>query len=158
AEVYLLDPAGRIVGHRIKAPLAQGAVDLAPVRAALAEPASAPIYGADPRDASARRVFSAAEVRDGGQLEGYVYVVLGGGASRSTATTIVGSYILRAALITLMLVLALAAVAAWALTTWLTRPLRELHARVVQLGDEHSASSASDVAGHLAGPDRAIDL
>ena len=119
AEVYLLDATGKIIGHRIKARLAAQAVDLAPIRAFLSQPSSAPIYGADPRDARARRVFSAAEIRTDGRLEGYVYVVLGGVASETTATPIAGSYILRAALITLLVVSLLAAAAAFALTAYM---------------------------------------
>lgn len=141
AEVYLLDRLGRIVGQRIKEPLASDEVDLEPIRAFIREPTRAPVYGSDPRDTHTRRVFSAEQIRDQGELQGYVYVVLGGAPRQSIAAIIVGSYILRAALITLLLVLLFAAAAAWALTMWLTRPLRELHARVVQLSHEHRAAT-----------------
>jgi two-component system, OmpR family, sensor kinase len=152
AEVYLLDPSGRIIGHSITVPLAAPVVDLRPIRVFLAGGRRSPIYGTDPRDPRAARVFSAAEIRHESRLEGYVYVVLGGAASQGSATTIASSYILRAALVTSLVVLSLAAVAAWALTTWLTRPLRELHGRVVQLGEEHGG------VGSRAGDGRAIDL
>jgi two-component system, OmpR family, sensor kinase len=146
AEVYLLDATGKIIGHRIKARLAAEAVDLAPVRAFLSQPSFAPIYGSDPRDARARRVFSAAEIREASRLEGYVYVVLGGISSETAAMPIAGSYILSAALITLLVVSLLAAAAAFALTAWLTRPVRELHARVLQLGDQHSDTTRDPAA------------
>ncbi len=152
AEVYVLDAGGRIVGHRINSPLAAQAVDMAPIRSFLSGTSRGPIYGDDPRDPRTPRVFSAAEIRQGSRLEGYVYVVLGGAASESASATIAGSYILRAALVTSMVVFLLAVVAAWALTTWLTGPLRELHRRVVQLGEEHAG------AGPRTRDGRAVDL
>lgn len=153
AEVYLLDPRGWIIGRSMNAPNATSTVALPPIRAFLAGRGRGPIYGTDPRDPRSARVFSAAEIRDESDLEGYVYVVLGGAASQGAAATIAGSYILRAALGTSLVVLLLAAVAAWALTAWLTQPLRELHGRVVQLGEEQGGSRGSGARDR-----RAVDL
>jgi two-component system OmpR family sensor kinase len=133
AEVYLLDPAGRIVAHGQSASPAVSVVALAPIHAFLARRGGQLIYGTDPRTGSGHRVFSAAQVRNGSTLEGYVYVVLGGAAEEGAAATISGSYILRAAAITLLIVLLLTAVAAAVLTAWLTRPLHHLHGRVLAL-------------------------
>jgi two-component system OmpR family sensor kinase len=149
AEVYLLDPHGRIIGRSMNAPIVASTVALPPIRAFLAGRRGGPVYGTDPRDPQAERVFSAAEIRNESGLEGYVYVVLGGAASQGAAATIAGSYILRAALVTSLVVLSLAAIAAWALTAWLTRPLRELHGRVVQLGEEHGGGGSRWGDGHV---------
>jgi signal transduction histidine kinase len=152
AEVYLLDPAGQVIGERADGALASSAVDLDPIREFLSGDGRGPIYGNDPRSPGAQRVFSAAGIFQGTKLEGYVYVVLGGAPSESAATTLAGSYILRAAAITTLVVLLLAAVAAWALTAWLTRPLHNLHRRVVQLGDDYGGRASA------AAPERRIDL
>jgi signal transduction histidine kinase len=141
AEVYLLDPRGGIIGRRADAATTVTSIDLGPIRAFLAGTAAGPLYATDPRHVDRPRVFSAAEVRDHGQLEGYVYVVLGGAQAASLREALSGSYILRAALGMLLVLLVLAALAAWALTLWLTRPIRQLHDRVLQLGKDLGAGT-----------------
>ncbi len=155
-DVYLLDPLGRIIGRReVDAPatapatargtapttLLARSVALAPIRAFLAGARQGPLYGTDPQHPGRPQVFSVAEVRDAGLLQGYVYVVLGGTQAATLRETLGGSYILRAALGTVLVVLWLAALAAWALTAWLTRPIRELGARAQQLGAELGAGA-----------------
>ncbi len=152
-DVYLLDPRGRIIGRPAgetpgTAPTARiaAAVPLAPIHAFLAGEPSGPLYGTDPRHLERERVFSVAEVRAGGRLQGYVYVVLGGARAATLRETLGGSYILRAALGTVLVVLTLAALAAWALTAWITRPIRALGARALQLGGQLEAGAvAGDV-------------
>lgn len=83
AEVYLLDPAGQVIAYRNETeadalPLARTQVPLAPVRAFLDGNIEFPLRGADPRNADVDKVFSVAELRNGDQLQGYLYVVLGG--------------------------------------------------------------------------------
>lgn len=78
AEIYLLDTSGNILGHALPAEsVIQERIDLSPVRALIDESTQPPIRGDDPRS-ELRKVFSAAEVRSGDRLEGYLYVVLGG--------------------------------------------------------------------------------
>lgn len=154
AEVYLLDPQGRVLDHRaanVAAPPV--VVDLRPVRRFLAGASRGPIYGANPRAANETRIFSAAEIRSNGRIEGYVYVVLGGARHDSIASALSGSYILQGAVAGLAVVLLLAAGIVWAGTAWLTRPVRELHASVVRASnelavrdDESAVSAPNDIA------------
>lgn len=154
AEVYLLDPQGRVLDHRVgNVAGSPVVVDLQPVRRFLAGSGRGPVYGANPRVANETRIFSAAEIRSNGRLEGYVYVVLGGARHDSIASALSGSYILQGAVAGLAVVLLLAAGIVWAGTAWLTRPVRELHASVVRasnelaVGDDESAMSApTDIA------------
>jgi signal transduction histidine kinase len=152
AEVYLLNPAGHVIGSRGERSLTSTRVRLAPLREFLSPTARRPIYGDDPRGDGMPRVFSTAEIREGSRLQGYVYVVLGSAASEGAAATLAGSHILRAGVTTSLIVLLLTAVAAWALTGWLVRPLRRLHTRVVELGARHAARDVDSVA------DPCIDL
>jgi signal transduction histidine kinase len=150
AEVYLLDPAGHVVGSRGERPLKTTRVRLAPLREFLSPTAHRPIYGDDPRGDGMPRVFSTAEIHDGSRLQGYVYVVLGGAASEGAAATLAGSHILRAGVTTSLIVLVLTAIAAWALTGWLVRPLSRLHARVIELGNRHAPHGAdAPIDGHI---------
>lgn len=135
-EVYVLDPRGRLLWRRQDLQPATETIDLAPIRTFLTRQGGGPIYGTDPLQISHPRVFSAAEIRDAGRLAGYVYVVFGGDRATNPVETLTGSYILRAALLMLVALLALTALAAWGWTVYLTRPARELHARVLRLGEE----------------------
>ena len=148
AEVYLLDPNGSVIGSRNEGRLELQRVDVSQIREFLSGAAHGPIYGSDPRNAVTSRIFSAAEILDGSRLQGYVYVVLGGAASHSVAATLADSQILRAAVQTSLIVLLLAAIAAWALTAWLTRPLHKLHSRVVQLRHRYAAREMTGPANH----------
>jgi len=127
AEVYLLDPQGRVLStvvehERIK----RAAVRLGPIQQFLSTSESRPLYGDDPASADGRRVFSVAPIATRGRAEGYLYVVLGGQPERSIAGRIWGSYALRAASIALLLIVLAALVVAGGLFRVLTRRLRAL--------------------------------
>ena len=77
AEVYVLDPDGRLLAFSGPAVPVRTRVDVAPVRAFLSMTQPLPILGTDPRDATTRRIFSAAALGDAARPTGYVYAVLG---------------------------------------------------------------------------------
>lgn len=85
-EVYALDPAGRILAHGDDArPLARGRVDLAPLEQFMRPGAAEhPLLGDDPRDAAARRIFSAAAVGPPAKPWGYVYIILDSSTRQET--------------------------------------------------------------------------
>jgi two-component system OmpR family sensor kinase len=131
AEVYLLDPSGRLLSTAIpRNRIRRASVRLEPIEAFLRFPDSRPIYGDDPTSLSARRVFSVAAIRSGGRIQGYLYVVLGGQPAQSIAARLRGSYTLRTATVALTLVLAATLLVAGVLFTALTRRLRELGHRM----------------------------
>jgi signal transduction histidine kinase len=129
AEVYLLDPQGRVLSAGSQ-PLPRGrtAVRLEPILQFLRAPEKRPLFGDDPTSPTRQRVFSVAPITEGGPLEGYLYVVLGGRPERSIAERLWGSYALRAGFLTLTLVMALTMVASAGLFFGLTRRLRALGA------------------------------
>lgn len=76
-EVYALDPAGRVLAHGDSArPLMRSRIDLSPLRRFIDRSDERPLLADDPRDATARRIFSAAAVGPPSRPWGYVYVVL----------------------------------------------------------------------------------
>jgi signal transduction histidine kinase len=132
-EVYLLRKDGGIEAHvapqgRVK----RQQVDLAPIHDFLAGKAF-PIRGDDPRSETAGKIFSAAPLKQGGVIVGYLYVVLAGEAfdrldadvwaSRSFTTAIW----LSGGLLLLTLVAGLAAFGL------ITRRLRHLTGQVAAL-------------------------
>ena len=130
-ELYVIDAEGVILSYN--APLdrvKRDRVSLAPIRAFIAGTEEFPIRGDDPRRPQGRKVFSAAELREGDQLVGYLYVVLGGEEFDSVARMIQGSYILRLGVGVGLASLALALIAGFWSFNWLTRRLRRLSAAV----------------------------
>ena len=78
-EVYLLDKNGGIVSHALKGgELQRSHIALEPVLQFIAGDAQYPIRAGDPRNSSVDKIFSAAEVTSDNDLQGYLYVVLGG--------------------------------------------------------------------------------
>jgi len=130
-EVYLLDTAGRVVGHALdaKQPLA-GHVDLAVVRALAARDREAPrlpLLGDDPRRPGARNVVSVEGLwAADGRMSGYLYVVLQGQTQQAVAAAVAQSGAWRE-LTAIALAATLGAAALLALLMHkLTRPLRGL--------------------------------
>jgi signal transduction histidine kinase len=93
AEIYLLDTDGNVLGHGLpEESVLRGSIDLGPVRELIAGEPRLPLLGDDPRSNDGHKVFSASEVRADGNLEGYLYVILGGQAYELLANDIMGTY------------------------------------------------------------------
>lgn len=160
AELYLLDPSGRLLSTAIpRNRIRRVTVSLDPIRTFLWSPDTRPLYGDDPTSLDARRVFSVAPIQGNGQIQGYLYVVLGGQPAQSINVRLRGSYTLRTAAAALALVLAATLVISGVLFTALTRRLRQLDHRMhtwamalpakalgptdhIKFGDEISALAA----------------
>jgi len=135
-EVYLLDREGRILAFSAEdGRVDREKVDLAPVRAWLAGPEMLPLKGDDPRDPTRQKPFTAAPVRDGGRLAGYLYVVLGGEKYDSVASMVSESLIVRLALFAGGLGMMVALVTGMLSFAWLTRRLRRLAEAVDRFRD-----------------------
>lgn len=148
AEVYLLDADGHIVDTLVdRAKGVATPVAIEPIERFLARDTRGAIYGDDPLQPGARRVFSAARFGGAEADRGYLYVVLGGRPREAVGAELQASHALRVgALTALLLVMAAAATAAG--TFWyLTRRLRRLDARL-----RHWMTDAPDVAIVPAGP------
>jgi signal transduction histidine kinase len=92
-EVYLLDKSGRILSHALPPETVRTQrVDLAPVTRLVGGNAQMPLYGTDPRNPDKGKVFSASPVWDGDELQGYLYVVLGGQKYDELAGAVGDSY------------------------------------------------------------------
>ena len=100
-EIYVLGTEGDIRAYsaeegRVKL----DRVSLEPVRRLLAADAKLPIRGDDPRHPGRRKVFSVAPIEsDTGDLQGYLYVVLGGEHYDAVAALVRESFILRLSVI-----------------------------------------------------------
>ncbi len=127
AEIYLLDTAGRVLGHNLpEGSVVMSQVDLTPVRALIAGEANPPLRGDDPLSADSAKVFSAAEVVSESGLEGYLYVVLGGQTYETLASDIGNSYVARASASAVAAIVLLTALIGFLVFRLLTKRLNRL--------------------------------
>ena len=95
-EVYLLDPNGNIMAF--SAPpgkVKRQKISIEPLKSFLKKTAVFPLLGDDPRDLERKKVFSAAPISLKGEIQGYLYVILGGEEFDTVVEMLYGSYILR---------------------------------------------------------------
>ncbi len=95
-EVYLLEPDGKIVTYLAPDKTMElRQVNLTPILEFIAaDPADRPyLIGDDPRHKTKCNPFSAAEIRNAaGELEGYVYIILGGDKQAAVVASLSSSY------------------------------------------------------------------
>src|SRR5210317_1848270 len=130
AEIYLLAPDGRILGHALPPDeIAVERVDVTPIQDMLSAARTLPIKGINPRNPDARKVFSAFPVTDANDPDvqaGYLYVVLGGSQYEAVAKQVTGSDKQRMVAAGILLLVVAAFVAGTLLFSFLTRRLRRL--------------------------------
>ena len=127
AEIYLLDVAGNILGHGLPPEsVILDRVDLGPIKELIAGEPRMPLRGDDPRSDASRKVFSAAEVRSGGELQGYLYVVLGGQKYEALASDINGTYISQVGIVAIIAIVTTTAAIGLLVFGLLTRRLKIL--------------------------------
>ncbi|MDH4276383.1 MAG: HAMP domain-containing histidine kinase [Gammaproteobacteria bacterium] len=96
-ELYLLNTDGRILAYSAEPGKVQrDHVDLTPVRRWVQGGIQFPMLGDDPRDQNRKKAFSAAAIKEKGNIEGYLYVILAGENYDSVTQMLTGSYILSA--------------------------------------------------------------
>ncbi len=131
AEIYLLDTKGKILGHALpEKDVVRSGVALAPIRELMGGDARLPLRGDDPRSNSSRKVFSAAEVRSEGELQGYLYVILGGRTYETLSAEITGSYVRRDLIVAFVAIVVTALAIGMLVFRLLTRRLRALNAEM----------------------------
>lgn len=78
-EFYFLDPSGNILTYSAdKSVIKRDVVNLQPIFNLIKNQAPLPILGDDPRHSFRTKIFSAAPVFNGSELQGYLYVIVAG--------------------------------------------------------------------------------
>ena len=78
-EFYFVDARGQILTYSAKeGEVVREEINLEPVYSLLGGDVSFPLYGDDPKSSSRQKIFSAAPVYNEDQLQGYLYVIIGG--------------------------------------------------------------------------------
>jgi len=126
-EIYLVDSDGLIRAYSApREKIKRTRIDVAPIRRFLAGNAKIPILGEDPRDPTGKKVFAATRIPEKGDLEGYLYVILGGEAYDTVAQKLKASYILRLSGWMIGASLLFALVAGLIIFAFLTRRLKRI--------------------------------
>ena len=140
-EVYLLDPAGRILAY--SAPPGKvklDHVDMAAVRAWFEDDVVFPLTGDDPRNPGRKKVFTVARIPEKGALQGYLYIILGAEIFDSIVQKLKGSYILQLTFWWIAASLFFALVTGLLLFACLTRRLKRLAAVMDSLDAAQTAA------------------
>jgi len=94
AEVYFLDAAGNVLDfYGSKKDIVLNKVSLNNINKYLAFNGEKYIKAQDPRDPSNNKIFSAAEVKNNGEIIGYIYVILGSNEYRNVTGMLFNSHI-----------------------------------------------------------------
>jgi signal transduction histidine kinase len=95
-EVYLLDTKGKLLAYSAPAgKVKREFVSLVPIKQFIKKTRKLPILGDDPRHPNREKVFSVSPVPIEGELEGYLYIILGSEEYDSIASMLNSNYIFR---------------------------------------------------------------
>lgn len=146
-EVYLLDSNGGIVAYSAAPGKVQrNHVSLQPLQRFLSQSDPSPVLGDDPRHPGERKIFSAARVPvqtqpQTKQMQGYVYIILGGDEHDSFGQLVQKSYIMRLAIAATTGILLFVLLTGIFLFRFLTRPLRRLADTIASFQQQIAPSS-----------------
>ena len=127
-EIYLLDEVGQILAFFAdpKKKVKLDSVCLEPIRDFLNREDELPILGDDPRHIGRKKPFSASTLKIGSDIDGFLYVILGGEKYDSTIAMIKESYIIRTTAINLGLVFISTGIIGLILFAFLTKRFRKM--------------------------------
>ena len=126
-EFYFLDPAGNIITYSADAnKIKRQSVELSPLVALIANPDVVPVFGDDPRNLDKQKIFSAAPIYRGENLQGYLYIIIGGEIYDSIFSQVKNDEILQQYSVLLITALLLLLVILLAVFRYFTAPIKQL--------------------------------
>ena len=131
-EFYFFDPKGEILTYSAEpGKVKRSKIDLTPLKRLIADAQILPIYGDDPRDHNNKKIFSTAPVYDKAQnLQGYLYVIIGGEVYDTTLNNIKANDSLYLALLWFTAALAFLLIITLFLLRFFTNPIKRLASEV----------------------------
>jgi len=126
-EVYLLNTEGKILTYFAPDKVIKlDYVPLDPIKEFIEVGTSTFVMGVDPKNETAMKGFSAAEVCEDSVLMGYMYVILGGEEYENATQFVFGSYMLRLGLRSMTITLIAAALISLIALAFITRNLSRI--------------------------------
>ncbi|MGJ8692592.1 MAG: HAMP domain-containing sensor histidine kinase [Thalassotalea sp.] len=126
-EFYFVDPKGKILTFSAdSSAVKRQAISLTPIRALIENNAPLPIFGDDPKNSQRQKIFSAAPVFNGIDLQGYLYVIVAGERYQNTFDDVqMHNRMQVSVLFIIVCLLFLFIVMLW-LFSFITKPIRKL--------------------------------
>ncbi|MGH7493717.1 MAG: ATP-binding protein [bacterium] len=155
-EIYLLDGGGRILAFFAEPgkTVQRTHVNLSPIHRFLSNHDNMPIMGDDPRHASRQKTFSAAPLKIGREVDGYLYVILGGEQYDSATKMVKESYIMRSTSMSFLVVVGFTGLLGLVMFALLIRRFHKMTAVVRQFAagnyEDRIAITSQDEIGRLA--------
>lgn len=126
-EVYVLDTTGKILSHcPTNTKVCRMAVSILPVKKFVMEKKPSFLTGDDPKYWTVEKTFSAAEIKDGSAVIGYLYVILGSEEFDNNFKMLAGSYILNIGTRSVTITLFAAAIIGLIALLFITKNLRTI--------------------------------
>lgn len=151
-EVYLLDPAGRILKFVVpEQDVKTETVSLESIKKFLNRSNDKAIKGDDPRNPDSPKIFSAAEIIEDGQMKGYMYIILASNQYTSTMAALENSFILKIGVRTILIAVLLTSILGLLAIYVITRNLNKIISAFQRFkGGDHSVRIDMKTSGELA--------
>lgn len=126
-EFYFIAPSGNIVSYSAEPDkIKRQHINVAPLINFINKETALPIYGDDPRDNTEQKIFSAAPIYNGQNLQGYLYIIIGGETYDSIFDTVQSEQHISQSLVFLLVVILFFLLVLIALLRIFTLPLKRL--------------------------------
>mgnify|MGYP000019848240 FL=1 len=126
-EFYVVNPNGTVTTYSaVDEKIKRMQVDLKPINQFLRGEGGLPILGDDPRSPYKKKIFSVAEIKHNGVLQGYLYIIIGGEVYDSVVDLLQESHIIKLSFWGFAATLFFSLIVVLLLFAMLTRPLRRL--------------------------------
>lgn len=121
-EIYITDQQGKLLAYSApKGVVKRESISIEPVKKFLQTNRRLPILGDDPRSHETNKVFSAAPIKSNNQLDGYLYIVLGGQTYDSIVSILESNYMLRSWISAIVISVLIASLIGYLLFRYITR-------------------------------------
>jgi signal transduction histidine kinase len=135
-EFYFLDPAGNIVTYSADASkIKRQKVELSPLVNLISNPEAVPVFGDDPRSLTKQKIFSAAPIYRGDNLQGYLYVIIGGEIYDSIFSQVKNDELLQQYVALFIGALLLLLIVLLAVFRYFTAPIKHLAREIKAIND-----------------------
>lgn len=136
-EFYFVDPVGKILAYSAEpGKVKRDSIELEPMLLLINGSNDLPILGDDPRQVQGQKIFSAAPVYKNDELQGYLYVIIGGQIYDSIIDGLKGSQTLREFAFVAVASLIFLLIALLVLFRYFTAPLKSLSAEMAEIRKE----------------------
>ena len=147
-EIYITDPDGKIMAFSApEGAVKRESISMEPVKEFLNTGVHLPVLGDDPRSTKINKVFSVAPIRNGKNLDGYLYIVLAGETYSSIFKLLESSYLFRSWFFAILVSVLIASIIGFVLFRYITR-------RVYLLSDAMEKFKKTDFTHHVSLPER----